>query len=495
MAKFDIKTVKPKFVVTTSPENKIDVVVNKPIIETKLSKNFFKLKNTGGPRGQRGPQGEPGERGEPGQPGPQGEPGVPGRDGESATIEVASTTTLPAGSSATVTNVGTSSAARLAFGIPKGDTGAAGADGDAATIQIGQVETLQPNQSAYVTNVGTSSQAIFNIGIPQGQKGESGSGSGDMSQVDYDPNSTVKNAGGIPDYVASQLPTVPTKTSDLTNDGDDGTHPFLATNDVATVATSGSYNDLSNKPTIPAAQVNSDWNANSGVEQILNKPNLATVATTGAYSDLSGTPTIPTVNNATLTIQHNGTNVQTFTANQGTDTTANIETIWADDLLPASSVAPIATDQIQDAAITANKIDWTSSSGGILKTVSDNNGARSTMYFGDGTMITTRRWRASGKAMSSQWGGLYYWDLDEDLGLHVSGYTDFISQPTIQLTPATDNTQGMWLSAWEHSGASWITSGNGYWGLKAGSYRFLRPTTSASANVGFDIIAIGRWKA
>ena len=149
MAKFDIKTVKPKFVVTTSPENKIDVVVNKPIIETKLSKSFFKLKNTGGPRGQRGPQGEPGV---PGQPGPQGEPGVPGRDGQdgqSATIEVASTSTLPAGSSATVTNVGSTSQARLAFGIPKGDkgdAGAAGADGDAATITIGQVETLQPNQ-------------------------------------------------------------------------------------------------------------------------------------------------------------------------------------------------------------------------------------------------------------------------------------------------------------------------------------------------------------
>ena len=41
---------------------------------------------------------------------------------------------------------------------------------------------------------------------------------------------------------------------------------------LATVATSGSYNDLSNKPTIPAAQVNSDWNSSSGVSQILNKP-------------------------------------------------------------------------------------------------------------------------------------------------------------------------------------------------------------------------------
>jgi len=45
----------------------------------------------------------------------------------------------------------------------------------------------------------------------------------------------------------------------------------------ATVATSGSYNDLINKPTIPAAQVNSDWNAVSGLAQILNKPTIPTV--------------------------------------------------------------------------------------------------------------------------------------------------------------------------------------------------------------------------
>ena len=48
--------------------------------------------------------------------------------------------------------------------------------------------------------------------------------------------------------------------------------------DLATVATSGSYNDLLNKPTIPAAQVNSDWNADSGVAQILNKPTIPNVS-------------------------------------------------------------------------------------------------------------------------------------------------------------------------------------------------------------------------
>ena len=47
---------------------------------------------------------------------------------------------------------------------------------------------------------------------------------------------------------------------------------YAQSSDLAAVATSGDYDDLTNKPTIPAAQVNSDWNSNSGVSQILNKP-------------------------------------------------------------------------------------------------------------------------------------------------------------------------------------------------------------------------------
>ena len=81
----------------------------------------------------------------------------------------------------------------------------------------------------------------------------------------------------------------------------------------APVATSGSYNDLTNKPSIPDPQVNSDWNATSGVAKILNKPTLAAVATSGSYTDLTDKPTIPTVYNATLTIQKNGSEVGTFT--------------------------------------------------------------------------------------------------------------------------------------------------------------------------------------
>lgn len=64
---------------------------------------------------------------------------------------------------------------------------------------------------------------------------------------------------------------------------------------LASVATSGDYDDLSNKPSIPAAQVQSDWSQsdNTQVDYIKNKPNLSTVATTGDYADLSNKPTIP----------------------------------------------------------------------------------------------------------------------------------------------------------------------------------------------------------
>ena len=67
---------------------------------------------------------------------------------------------------------------------------------------------------------------------------------------------------------------------------------------------------------------------------------LATVATSGSYNDLSNKPTIPTVNDATLTIQQNGTNVQTFTANASTNKTANIQCV---DLTSNQTVGGIKT--------------------------------------------------------------------------------------------------------------------------------------------------------
>ena len=67
---------------------------------------------------------------------------------------------------------------------------------------------------------------------------------------------------------------------------------------------------------------------------------LSTVALTGSYNDLSDKPTISTVNDATLTIQQNGVNVQTFTANASTNATANIQCV---DLTGAQTIGGVKT--------------------------------------------------------------------------------------------------------------------------------------------------------
>lgn len=66
--------------------------------------------------------------------------------------------------------------------------------------------------------------------------------------------------------------------------------------DLATVATSGSYNDLAGKPTLgtAAAAATTDFatEAQGSLADSATQPgDLATVATSGAYSDLTGTPT------------------------------------------------------------------------------------------------------------------------------------------------------------------------------------------------------------
>ena len=79
-----------------------------------------------------------------------------------------------------------------------------------------------------------------------------------------------------------------------------------------------------NTATIDPNQLYMVTDAQISYNDLSNKPNLATVATTGSYNDLSNKPTIPTVNNATLTIQKNGTTVKTFTANASSNVTCNI---------------------------------------------------------------------------------------------------------------------------------------------------------------------------
>jgi hypothetical protein len=118
-----------------------------------------------GPVGPTGPAGAQG---------PQGPQGDPGDAGAAATVAAGTTTTGAAGSSATVTNAGTSSAAVFNFTIPRGDVGATGDPGAAATIAAGTTTTGAAGSSAAVTNAGTSSAAVFNFTIPRGDVGLKG---------------------------------------------------------------------------------------------------------------------------------------------------------------------------------------------------------------------------------------------------------------------------------------------------------------------------------
>ena len=152
---------------------------------------------------------------------------------------------------------------------------------------------------------------------------------------------------------------------------------------LATVATTGDYDDLINKPTIPTVNnstitltqggvikgtftlnqssgANIDFDAGGGgaVNSVNGQTGavVLTASDVGALPDSTVIPTeatvsgwgftknvgtvtsvnnvapvngnvslsIPTVNNATLTIQKNGTNVATFTANASSNVTANI---------------------------------------------------------------------------------------------------------------------------------------------------------------------------
>lgn len=61
-----------------------------------------------------------------------------------------------------------------------GTDGANGKDGAAATVAIGTVTTGEPGTTASVTNVGTDTAAVLDITIPRGDKGTDGTGAGDV---------------------------------------------------------------------------------------------------------------------------------------------------------------------------------------------------------------------------------------------------------------------------------------------------------------------------
>jgi len=160
-------------------------------------------------------------------------------------------------------------------------------------------------------------------------------------------NQDISNWNNKSDFSGSyddltNKPTIPSKTSDLTNDSGyiDNTVNNLAnytlSSNLSSVATSGSYNDLSNKPTIPTVPTNvsaftndAGYTTNTGTITSV-KMNGSTVSTSGEadlgtvitqHQDISGKQdiiqysTMPTASAETVgkIIQYTGTTTNDYT--------------------------------------------------------------------------------------------------------------------------------------------------------------------------------------
>lgn len=150
------------------------------------------------------------------------------------------------------------------------------------------VMTLTDEQGS-VNQIGTFYAGGWSVSSPDGKFQTSGN-SIYRGTMGFDHDSVVWEK-----TAAQQIPAATTEKNGLMSAEDKGKLSDLPTNeqlteelgykadsaDLAKVARSGSYNDLTDKPTIPAAQVQSDWNETNTVSKayILNKPTIPTLPT------------------------------------------------------------------------------------------------------------------------------------------------------------------------------------------------------------------------
>lgn len=249
-----------------------------------------------------------------------------GKDGVVPTIAIGTVLTGASGGMASVENVGTDTAAVLNFSIPRGlpgkdgrdgtngrdgvdgkdgmpgadgkdgEDGAPGKDGSPGRDGADGKDGANGKDAAQIANMVVDGNYHLIITLDNGivfdagyVRGAAGAGAGDMLASEYDPQSAVRLAGGIAEYVAKNAPApdltgyakkadIPTKTSQLANDSGYLTqHQSLAgyakTEDIPT-ALSELSSDATHR-TVTDAEKNT-WNGKSNFS--------------GNYGDLSGIP-------------------------------------------------------------------------------------------------------------------------------------------------------------------------------------------------------------
>ena len=256
-----------------------------------------------GIKGDPGEKGEPGQRGEQGAQGIQGPRGIQGEQGE------------------------------------RGVQGAQGPAGTAATITIGNVTTSAPGTSAQVTNRGTSSAAVLDFVLPKGKDGADGGVTVDeeLSSTSTNPvqNKAIYNAllNKVGTDIFSGF-TLMGATAPITwRQGSQVVGSLTASNYTGTALRAtqdGDGNTITETYTKKADFDKTISQLGVAFQEKVDRSDLADVATSGKYTDLLNRPdyVVQSVNNVrpdtagNVTIDVSGSNVTVDTTLSATSTNA-----------------------------------------------------------------------------------------------------------------------------------------------------------------------------
>lgn len=224
----------------------------------------------------------------------------------SGVITLGSNTITPLTSSSTL------SAAKLSGAIPSAVT---------ATTQSASDNSTKIATTAYVTT------AIANLPKPMLFKGSVGTG-GTITSL---PTAAAANEGFTYKVITALTTPVTAKVGDtVISNGSEWVVIPSGDEPSGTVTSVGLTNATNGGLTISSSPITSSGTISVGHSNVLTSAQTTQavypikIDKNGHISDYGNAITIPIVNNATLTIQKNGTTVNTFTANASSDVTANI---------------------------------------------------------------------------------------------------------------------------------------------------------------------------
>jgi len=236
----------------------------------------------------------------------------------------------------------------------------------------------------------------------------------------------------------------------------DGTYAALTGKPVlANVATSGSYADLLNKPTIPTQYTDANARAAISVSGSLGynsatgvisytAPALATVATSGSYADLTNKPTIPTaytLPTASATVL-GGIKLGTGLAIDGTGvvsvTTTGAGTVTSVNLTAGSTKVTVSGGPVTTSgSITVDVAEANLNHANIGGTIPIAKGGTGLTALGTAKQVH----RTNAAATGTEWASLIAADVSGLATVATSGsYNDLTNKPAAYTLPAASAT-------------------------------------------------------